>query len=384
MHDRKNPTQPEFPMVFSGLNELDALFWGLLPLLYFIPVFIDENYPLLVGLLALNLFWALGNRYRCEVDSTGIFLVRRILYMLPIERRKFLLDAYPELYDSWDCARAEGVFIHAWDSGEPDSEVFGPYLSERAQQRLCDALTRAIAQARNLCPTAPGHLRASPLNHWASSVQVVSRFFDGRPKTANALAALPLMGMQIPANSTLHFAEGSSQRWRDPRREDRLKTVDCADSTVLPWGQRILAGARLHLDFDSGQIGVEFGFDGPIYLDGRWVNGHNLLKFGPGGDLCAYTLAAPLTIRRLAILPPGSAIQHERAPHGREEARVELSASTYIRDRIYRRGRFLLLRPPWHISRYTFGLWRHKVAIEDYRLDLMHHKLQKIIDSAIL
>lgn len=383
MNERNNPSTPDFPVVFKGLNELEALVWGVMLPLFYAPIFLGGFHALGFGLIALNLFIALGNRYRCEVDTTGIYLVRRIFYILPIERRKFLLDAWPEFYDLWDCAQTQGVFLSVWGSEESESEVFGPHFSERAQRRLRDALAAAIAAARSVCPPAPGHLRASPLNHHLASIQVVKRYYDGSPATAITLAPLPLMGMQIPANSTLHFAQGRAQRWRDPRREDRLTSIDCAGETVLPWGQRIQAGARLYLDFTRRHISVERGFDGPVFLDGRRVAGHKLLKFGPRGELRAYTLAEPVTVRRLAVLPAGSAVAHQQLRRGLEEVRVELSAPTYIKDRYYRAHRSLLLRPPWHLSRYTFGLWRPKVALEEYKLDRNHHELQKIMDSIV-
>ncbi|AWV88291.1 hypothetical protein [Bradymonas sediminis] len=372
-----NEPTPDLPRVFRGLNELSASTWAFAPLIYLFPAIIAQSFTLVAALLGANLVVALGNRYRCEVNATGIILTRQVLFFWPIERREYKLDANFELYEAWESTRPEGVFIATSGTPEPESDVFGPYFSLERQTRLCEQLSAVLHQARSLSPQPSSTLHSTPLTPHADALQITAWCFDGRPKAARSTQTFELFGVKIPVDSLLHFDEGYFGRWRDPRREDILNAIDCAEATELPWGLQIQKGARLIFREHYKIVGVQGGFDAPIKLEERRVDGQQAIFFDRDGKMVEYTLAEPVTIPRVGVLPPGSTVVHDPSAPWEKTSLVRIAGPTDIQGLSYQAGDTLWLRKPWHISRWTFGLWRPQIELESLRVDPVFHDVTK-------
>ncbi len=339
------------PAVFRGIDELSAAMWAV-PLGVLALVLLAAGRPVYASTaMAAGAVLGLGSRYKCVVGPTGITLVRRAAFFWPLERHQFLLDASPRLYDSWESDRPEGVYFEGFQGTfEAESEVFGPYFSVAAQHQLLEAIAAALDRARALSSPPPDQLRFPALDEQGHALQVVERTAQGRPRRVVAREPIRLYAMEIPEASILHFNHSPfPPRWRDPRREDALWAVECSAPTILPWGLEVQEGARLLMNDHSNSFGVEDGFDGPVHHDGRWVDGKKPLRFDSRGKLVAYTLAEPVTIGELGVLPTGSHILHHTHSYFEGSAEVTLSAKTCFDGRVYPRGARIYLRAPWHV-----------------------------------
>lgn len=352
----------ELPAVFEGVDEIRATAWIAPFAIVPIGLLLAGNVVALGVTVALAALFSLGVRYRCVVRPTGITLTRKVAFFVTVGRRRFLLDANPELYESWGSSRSEGVFFATPPLTDEESDPFGPYFSVEAQKRLCAEVSTVVEGARKLCPSIPEQVRFRPLNDQVDALQIVERYVDGRPRRAVAVEPLRVYGVEIPADSTLHFNHCLSQSsWVDPRRDDELWVVDCAAPTVLPWGFRVEEGARLRMWGRGEGIGVEGGRCGPIHIDDRWVDGRKPLSFDSDGRLTRYTLAEPVTIGEHGILPSGSEVTHLRGRSTAETVSIDVPKATQFAGRTYHQGQAIRLRVPWQIAG-----WHPDLSLEQF------------------
>jgi hypothetical protein len=297
----------------SGLNEIDAalnaggvLFVGLViarPLIGSIGIV-----PGAV-LLALVAALAAGARYRLRISTEGVELTRLALWILPVSRKRYLLDATVELCWSLDAASPEGLAVRPpADWAEEPSECFGPTFGESRQITLCERALAALVRARSeLGPATASRPRFTAAPELAVALEAASFEYwpaSNRLKSARLRDAVTVGAVVLPVGSTI---EANCDAYLDPRRADRLaRAIPSAPTTLRRAGfPPARAGAVLGFDHEGRLSFVRGGFSEDIRMGPVTIDGSAPLSWDRSGLLQRFELGAPLEIGTV-VLPAGS------------------------------------------------------------------------------
>ncbi len=255
---------------------------------------------------------AAGARFRLTVSADGIELVSRRAWILPIRRRRWLLDAKIDLYESLDADAPQGLCVE-----EPlgvrseESGCFGP-TREESVRALQAAATAALERQRAAAPTCPPELRHARLGARSAlfDLGAAARHPSGRLREVRSLGPVELGGgIVIPAGSLFRFNDEPfvDPGFIDPRRDDFLVEVQVAEPVVL-YGRQTNANAVLRFCDSDRPVVTRGAFGSEVEIDGRLVQGDGMLGFRADGLLEDFTLARELPVGELR-LPSGSRLR---------------------------------------------------------------------------
>ena len=255
---------------------------------------------------------AAGCRYRLGIGEAGVELVALRAWIIPTRRRRWLLDADIELYESWDADAPEGVCVASRrDTTDQESECFGPRGETRIRALQASAAA-SLARCRSGVLPGPPHLRHRLLSPQAHALDVAHavRSPAGRLKEITSLASIKLGALEIPAGSRFRFNDPDG--FVDPRRDDSLSEVEIRDAVVIH-GLVTRPGAVLRFTADgAGPVAyVRNAFDRLIEIEGFFVRGDEGIGFGTDGALGAFTLGRATRLAGFEI-PAGSRLHFSR------------------------------------------------------------------------
>jgi hypothetical protein len=263
---------------------------------------------LLIGLALLGAL-AAGRRYRLTISTDGIELVTLRLYVVPIKRDRWLLDARIDLYESLEADGPEGLCVEERANiGDPShhSDCFGPMRKERIRA-LWRAATAALEDFRAAAPPCSSTLRHPQLGPQSAQLGVAeaSRHPGGRIETIVSVGPIQLGGLELPAGSRFHF---NGQDFVDPRRDDRLVSVRVA-APVVVFGRTTHAQALLWFHGHEHPVLTSEAFDAEMEFEGKPVAGQAMIGFSPDGRMTSFTLARETLLGGFRI-PAGSKLHY--------------------------------------------------------------------------
>jgi hypothetical protein len=299
--------------VFSGADHYpatsDAACVGVVGLIG-IPLMrmLDASIPLLLVATVLVAAVAAGARYRLTVSADGIELVSLRAWIWPVRRRRWLLDARIDLYESLDADAPQGLCVETKHGGAAGaSDCFGPAREGRVRA-LHAAASAALERHRAAAPPCPPELRHARLAPQSALLDLpgAARHPSGRLREVRSLGPVVLGALEIPPGSLFRFNVEpiADPRFIDPRRDDVLVEVQVAEPVVL-YGRRTNPGAVLRFLGEDRPLLTEGAFEPDVEIDGRRVRGDAVLGFRADGRLHSFTLARELRVGDLA-LPAGS------------------------------------------------------------------------------
>ena len=162
-------------------------------------------FPLAGGLVAALI--AAGCFCRVTLAAEGFELVLLRGWIFPVRRRRWLLDARLDTYESWGATEPEGLCIEPapW-SPEEASGCFGPSAPPVIQARRA-ATTEVLARLRAEAPRGSPSLRHETLAPQSAglALDAATRNGQGRIREVTARAPVHVGALAIPRDSRLRF-----------------------------------------------------------------------------------------------------------------------------------------------------------------------------------
>ncbi|PRQ07275.1 hypothetical protein [Enhygromyxa salina] len=314
---------------FSGADELPIILDTLVALVVGVVV-IWVAPPLwswwLVGPIAAVVIAAgTGSRYRVSVDDSGVHVVLRRLWVVPVKRLRYRLDASVELYLGSDL-RPIGLCVQPYScTPEFTATCFRGGRPVPELERIRGEIEAAIVRARARVEVEQRQLQG-PLAALASALEIdeLARGPGQRFLRATSVAPFELGGVQIPTGSTVELNDADT--WLDPRRDDQLRGISVSRPTfVPPLGRELPAGTRLIFDEALSHVAL-LVVSGEIDVDGFCCSGEWGLSFTPDGALRSFTLAGPWTTPT-CTLPVDVLVRRTRREDGTHGWRVILNCA---------------------------------------------------------
>lgn len=232
-----------------------------------------------------------GHRWSIEISAEGIRLTLYRVWFVPAYRRRYLLDADIELYQSFEAEEPEGLCVREPfpdASREVESECFGPH-DQAELDALCRSLCAALDALRARSGVAPRELRHPLLGPFVDKLEIDQAKRDARGRLREVISkkAFDFCGISIPRGSKFVL---NDDRFLDPRRDDWLAEVVLgAPTTIVDLTAR--TGAGLIFDPEGRLRSLRRAFDPDVEIDGNWVDGRDIISFGKDGRLSGFTIS---------------------------------------------------------------------------------------------
>lgn len=290
--------------VAKGMDELAALFGAGSALLFGggALLFFEDAQPWYLALLASLTILSTACRYELRFSAEGIQLTLYRFWLVPVYRRRFLLDAEIELYQAFEADAPDGLCIRPPPhlvGREKETEAFGPYFQKERLLELHRELLDVLDRLRAAAPPPPPALRNALLEPWRDALDLARAVRDGRGRLreVTSTAAIEIGAILLPPGSVFYLNDGM---FIDPRRDDELREVALSDTCVV---RELCARPGGRLVFDSkGHLGsIRAGLDSEVLIEDLWVDGRDVVAFEASGHLTGFTLARPTQFAHLRI-----------------------------------------------------------------------------------
>ncbi len=269
---------------------------------FILPLGLGLPWPVFALLAVVTVLagFVFGTWLRVEVGAPGVEMTWRTCWLVPFKRAHWWLDVRVEDYWSFDADAAEGLLLSPpWGWGEEESACFGPAKDE-PRLALITEMRSALVRARAALPQGPRALHFAQLE---PSLEVTGREFSssGRLLQGRLAAELVIAGLTLPVGTALTF---NSEGWLDPRRPDLLRTA-VLSSPLAVAGVEAAAGARLHFNHRLLLTSVDHIADGPVTVQGRFIDGSHGFSVDERVMLSGFKAAQALVISGVT-LPAGT------------------------------------------------------------------------------
>ncbi|WP_394831577.1 hypothetical protein LVJ94_34195 [Pendulispora rubella] len=279
-----------------------AISAGIGALIYFYVPATMVHYHYVLGVVLAAVAASAATRYRLRISSDGIEWSVFLAWILPIERRRYLLDAKIDIYWSLEATKPEGVCVRPVRIGadEEESSCFGQSFSQPAIASLYECANDAIQQVRNLLPPAPFEVRCPLLAENATKLDVrgAKRNWQGRLLEAKVVSDLAIGKLLLPSGTLLLF---NGEEYLDPRRQDLLVAAVAKRSLRLPIGISVSSNTRITFT-PLGKINSVHGALGAIVLDGFPIDGNETIGLDADGRVSSFTLGAATQLGGLTLV----------------------------------------------------------------------------------